>query len=207
MQYYPHLLTLCKASRRGQFLQMMIRVIQSTTSKQVILATHSTLVLNKPKIGDGFQPWSLNELALVLFKFGQFPKVASGDVTLINFDHDILQPKMMNQARTTPLTLTTPQMLNKSIMHQNLPLKMNQNLQLKNLHRFMALLIHDDRRGPESKELSMVVLWLIIKTPFVFVLLVRGSVVLFHLVLRTRDSNLSFACISFLAIVTSWTFA
>ena len=41
------------------------------------------------------------------------PKVASGDVTLINFDHDILHPKMMNQARTTTLTLTTPQILNK----------------------------------------------------------------------------------------------
>ena len=57
---------------------------------------------NQPKIRDGFQPWSSNELALVLFKFGQFPKVASGDVTLINFDHDFLQPKMINLARTTP---------------------------------------------------------------------------------------------------------
>ena len=38
---------------------------------------HSTLVPNKPKIRDGFQPWSSNELALVLFKFRQFPKVAS----------------------------------------------------------------------------------------------------------------------------------
>ena len=71
MQYYPHLLTSCKASRLEQFLQMMIRVIQSTTSKQVILATHSTLVLNKPKIRDGFQPWSLNELALVQFTVPQ----------------------------------------------------------------------------------------------------------------------------------------
>ena len=33
-----------------------ICIIQSKTSKQVILATHSTLVLNKLKIRDGFQP-------------------------------------------------------------------------------------------------------------------------------------------------------
>ena len=39
MQYYPHLLTSCKTSRQEQFLQPIICVIQSTTSKQVILAT------------------------------------------------------------------------------------------------------------------------------------------------------------------------
>ena len=44
---------------------------------------------------------------------------------------------------------------------------------------FMALLIHDNRRGPKSKELYMVGLWLIIKTPFEFVLLVSGGVVSF----------------------------
>ena len=153
-----------KESRQEQFLHMMIRIIISTTSKQVILATHSTLDLNKPRIRDGFQLWSLNELALVLFKFEQFPKVASGNITLINFDHDILQPKMMNQARTTLLTLTAAQILSRTIMHQNLPLKMNQNLQLKylrtlyHIHPFVALPIHDDQQGPESKELSMVVL-------------------------------------------------
>ena len=114
---------------------------------------------------DGFQPWSSNQLALVLFKFEQFPKVASGDVILINFDHDFLQPKMMNQTRTTPLTLTNPKFwTNQSctrIFHSRWTRIFSSRIYdhfTTFFHRFMALLIHDDRKEPESKGLSMVVL-------------------------------------------------
>ena len=81
MQYYHRLLKSWKASRLEYFIQRIIGVIQSTASRQVIFVLHFTLVLNKPKTRDGFKLWLPNELLFVLLKFGQFLKVASGDVT------------------------------------------------------------------------------------------------------------------------------
>ena len=82
---------------RAKLLQMLIRVIHSTASKQVIMGTHFTLVKNRPKIRE-------TSRSRRTFKIGQFPKVASDDVTLIYCGRNILQRKLINQARTTPLT-------------------------------------------------------------------------------------------------------
>ena len=101
MQYCPHLPTSCKASRQKQFLQMMIPPTPRWVPAVVVKRTGT----------------------LTIFKFGLFP----GGIWRRHIDQlrpRYPSPKMINQERTTPLALTIPQILNKSVMYQTLPLKM-----------------------------------------------------------------------------------
>ena len=72
--------------------------------KQVILAMHCTLVPN--------QRFEMGSSRACQTNWQSYkPKAASGNIALTNFNHDILQLKMMTQARTTLLTLTISRIL------------------------------------------------------------------------------------------------
>ena len=138
MQYYPHLLTSCKASRRA---------ISSTDD--------SRHPIHNFKAGDPcytlyFGPKQTKDPrwvpAVVVERTSsrtiQVRTVPQGSIWRRHIDQ--LRPRYPLTEDDEPgedyiLTLTTPQILNKLMMHQNLPLKMNQNLQFKYLRTFTRL--------------------------------------------------------------------